>query len=659
MPRDGGTEADMTVGSVAPDLIAGRYELRDRIGRGAFGEVFEAYDQRLRRLVALKTLPIEAIADAEATEELRRFHLEARAVARLSHPGIVTVHDFGETPKFAWIVMELVIGETLKAVLDRGERPGLRETVRIVGELLAALHYAHGRGIVHRDVKPANILLAMSAGDGLGDVRLADFGVARMGDSQNTVVGQVVGTPVAMSPEQVRGEEVDPRSDLWAAGVILYHMLTGARPFPGSVPAIFQNILTQDPVAPSQLVPELPPELDAVIATALAKNPNDRYPSAAAMAAALRKAAAPRPLPEILAEADDRTVVMAAPVSLAPSPSPAAPPAANPVHEAPSRKPAESPRPLPHRLLRLPLAAGIFAAGVLCGVFLHRLPDWDITGAAAAGVMAFVAKLEEGHHGENASARPLPAEGGAAFAGAGDKGRLEPVLPAAVSEPPPVPRQPASAIAESTPMHLAPPPAAHEPPAASGAAAPSASELSMTAALEPTPAPVPDATSTAVTADAGSPAPEPVAPLVEEPAAPPAPEAFLPSVMAPADPPIVTPAVLAPQPEPRPVNGLVQCDRERVATRSGSHPGYGRLVFDWTGPIRHEFRPADNGAVLRFPEAGCLPSVEQMSLPRNVRALRPDEDGAGLRIETLPGARIRLHRMEGNRVVVDVLDARG
>lgn len=285
--------------AVPPRVIANRYELRDRIGRGAFGEVFEAYDRRLHRLVALKIVPIGPATDADAAEGLRRFCLEAQSVARLSHPGIVTVHDFGEAEDFAWIVMELVIGETLKAVLDRGERPELPETVRVVCALLDALHYAHGRGIVHRDVKPANVLLAIGADEGLGEVRLTDFGIARIGDGDRTVIGQMLGTPSVMSPEQLRGEPVDHRADLWSVGVILYELLTGTRPFPGGVPAIFHSILTHQPKPPSEIVAGLPPAFDVVIATALAKAPADRYPDAAAMAAAVRAALAGE-TPEVL-----------------------------------------------------------------------------------------------------------------------------------------------------------------------------------------------------------------------------------------------------------------------------------------------------------------------------------------------------------------------
>ncbi|WP_165585417.1 serine/threonine-protein kinase [Roseococcus sp. SYP-B2431] len=615
-------------------MIAGRYELRDRIGSGAFGEVFEAYDQRLRRLVALKTLPIEAVSEAEATEEFRRFHLEARAVARLSHPGIVTVHDFGETPEFAWIVMELVIGETLKAVLDRGERPGLQETGRIIGELLDALHYAHGRGIVHRDVKPANILLAISAAEGLGEVRLADFGVARVGEAQQTLVGQIVGTPTTMSPEQVRGEAVDQRSDLWSVGVILYQMLTGERPFAGTMPAIFQNILTRTPNPPSMLLAGLSPRVDAVVATALAKNPGDRYPSAAAMAAALR-AAIGQPSPEAEAETVMMAVVAPPPAAPVAPLSVAAPPA--PMLPAPMPQMAAAPPRRGWLRVRRGLAmAGIFATGLACGLAWPRLEAMDLSSAATAGVQAFVANLDQTKALDGVPAAPS-APAASDSPGKTELTREERGVDSAATVPDLTPAA-SGTIPPATGSDLIPPALVPDltPPATVPDLTPAASAPDLTppgAALDLTPAAsVPDLAPTAAV-------PDPSPAEVPHPASTAA-----------------IPASLAPPPVPLPAEGTARCDRDRLATRSGSHPGFGRLVFHWTGPIRHEVEPVQNGALLRFPGAGCLPGVEQLGLPRNVRAIRPDEARTALRIETTPAARIRTYRMDGNRVVLDVLD---
>jgi serine/threonine-protein kinase len=263
-----------------PIVVADRYEARDLIGRGAFGTVIEAYDRRLARLVAIKVVRVATIPDEVETEMLERFRQEARTVARLSHPGIVPVHDFGEGAGHAWIAMELVIGESLKAALDAGHRFSPAEAARISIELLEALDFAHSRGVVHRDVKPANILLVADQRAGHGPVRLVDFGVSRLGDTGLTTAGQMIGTLTTMSPEQVRGEVVDARADLWGVGVVLYQLLTGHRPFEGNASAVIAGILARDPVPPTTHAPYLPPGFDAVIATALAKPVDQRFASA-------------------------------------------------------------------------------------------------------------------------------------------------------------------------------------------------------------------------------------------------------------------------------------------------------------------------------------------------------------------------------------------
>ncbi|MGK7868121.1 serine/threonine-protein kinase [Falsiroseomonas sp. E2-1-a20] len=271
-------------------VIADRYELRDLIGSGAGGRVFEAYDRSLGRLVALKLMPVEAADLQEAAERFRRFRFEAQAVSRLSHPNIITVHDFGQTGGHTWIVMQLVIGETLKETLRQQGPLPVAEAVRLITALLDALDVAHGRGIVHRDVKPANILIEISATQANGELRLSDFGIARMSNDQQGAGGDMIGTPSVMAPEQVRGEAGDARIDIWAAGVILYEMLVGERPFQGAPPALFHRIETVTPTPPTSLRADLPPGFDAVIARALAKRPEDRFASAQEMAEAVRAA---------------------------------------------------------------------------------------------------------------------------------------------------------------------------------------------------------------------------------------------------------------------------------------------------------------------------------------------------------------------------------
>ena len=262
-------------------LIAGRYAPRDWIGRGACGTVLEAMDTRLRRLVALKLIRRQHEGPARPAAE-------ARAAARLVHPNIVAVHDAGDGVDFAWIAMDLVIGEPLSALLARETRLPEHEAARLALQLLAALGHAHDRGVVHRDVKPANILLATGAQDGAGELRLGDFGLAQLGAADASEAGQMLGTPAWMAPEQVRGEAVDHRADLWAAGVVLYECLTGHRPFHGVMPGVLTRILQAAPTPPSALVAGLDPRWDALLACALAKSPEARFTDAAAMAGAIQ-----------------------------------------------------------------------------------------------------------------------------------------------------------------------------------------------------------------------------------------------------------------------------------------------------------------------------------------------------------------------------------
>ena len=271
-------------------MIGGRYEIRDVIGAGSYGTVLEAHDRSINRLVALKMIRLPEVQDAKAADLVSTFRREAQAAGLLSHPGIVTVYDFGQEPGYAWIVMQLIIGETLEAVLERHDPIGLAEATRVTLELLDALTLAHSYGIVHRDIKAANVLLAMSEREGLGRVMLADFGVAMLGNRGVGGVGLLIGTLSTMAPEQVRGELVDHRADLWAVGVIFYHLLTGAPPFTGEGGAMMRAILLDDPVSPSARAPGLPVALDDVLAKALAKQPDARYATGSDMMQAIRGA---------------------------------------------------------------------------------------------------------------------------------------------------------------------------------------------------------------------------------------------------------------------------------------------------------------------------------------------------------------------------------
>ena len=195
----------------------GKYEIRKTLGRGAAGTVYEAWDPIIARQVAIKTVKLPDSHDSDAQEEITRFRREAQAAGRLTHPNIVGVFDYGETDDIAYIVMEYVDGESLKAVLDRKERFPIPEIIRVMDELLAGLAFSHERGVVHRDIKPANLMLTKQ-----GRIKIADFGIARIESSGLTQVGTIMGTPAYMSPEQFTGQVVDPRTDLYSAGVVLY-----------------------------------------------------------------------------------------------------------------------------------------------------------------------------------------------------------------------------------------------------------------------------------------------------------------------------------------------------------------------------------------------------------------------------------------------------
>ncbi len=272
---------------MSPEKL-GRYDLTRMLGKGAMGLVYEGRDPNLDRRVAIKTIRVDNLSEQAAADYEHRFRVEARSAARLQHPNIVSVYDAGRDGDIAFLVMEFIQGEDLKHHLDQGLRHSLSQTVAIMEDLLSALDYAHGQGIVHRDIKPANLLIEAD-----GRVKLTDFGVARILDSGDATrtQGTMVGTLKYMSPEQVQGLPVDARADLFAAGIVLYQLLTGKRPFDGDSDfAIIRQVVGHSPAVPSALNPDLPLAIDAVVATALAKSRDRRYVSAQAFAAALRAA---------------------------------------------------------------------------------------------------------------------------------------------------------------------------------------------------------------------------------------------------------------------------------------------------------------------------------------------------------------------------------
>jgi serine/threonine protein kinase len=255
----------------------GRYEILGELGRGAMGIVYKARDPKINRVVAVKTISLAGQPPEEEHEYRERFFREAEAAGRLSHPGIVTVFDVGEESetRAPYIVMEFISGQSLeKLLLSKEDRKlPLEEALQLALEVAEALDCAHGQGVVHRDVKPANILLTED-----GHAKIADFGVAKMNLANATAVGRTLGTPAYMSPEQLNGDPVDGRSDLFSLGVILYTVLTGYKPFQGnSALTVAFKIVNRDPVPATILDTELPPGLDYIISRALAKDRSQRY----------------------------------------------------------------------------------------------------------------------------------------------------------------------------------------------------------------------------------------------------------------------------------------------------------------------------------------------------------------------------------------------
>jgi serine/threonine-protein kinase len=279
-----------------PRLLGGRYELDGVVGRGGMAEVYRARDIRLDRVVAVKTLREDLARDHTFQARFRR---EAQSAASLNHPSIVAVYDTGEDnlgpEPVPYIVMEYVDGQTVRDLLRDDRRLLPERALEITDGVLRALDYSHRNGIVHRDIKPANVMITRS-----GDIKVMDFGIARaVSDAQATMTqtAQVIGTAQYLSPEQARGERVDARSDLYSAGCLMYELLTGRPPFSGDSPvAIAYQHVTENPIPPSRIDPEIPPWIDAIVLKSMAKNPADRYQSAGEMRSDIQRGLAGMPV---------------------------------------------------------------------------------------------------------------------------------------------------------------------------------------------------------------------------------------------------------------------------------------------------------------------------------------------------------------------------
>ncbi len=342
-------------------LFDGRYRVVRKLGSGGMADVYLAEDEELGRRVAIKILNERHANDEQFVERFRR---EAKNAAGLSHPNIVSIYDRGEAEGTYYIAMEYLDGRSLKElVVARGPLP-IGDAIAFTREVLSALRFAHRKGVVHRDIKPHNVMA-----DADGRLKVTDFGIARAGASQMTEAGSIIGTAQYLSPEQARGTAVDQRSDLYSVGIVLYELLTGTVPFNGETPVeIAMRHLSDTPQPPSIKRPEIPPDLDMIVLRALAKNPDDRFQTAAEMAAELERVAQGA---GVTTETADAATAVLSGTAFATAPTAITPPRRPPAAARPSYRYAEPPpkrRPIWPWLLALLLVvlagvAGWFAYG--------------------------------------------------------------------------------------------------------------------------------------------------------------------------------------------------------------------------------------------------------------------------------------------------------
>jgi serine/threonine-protein kinase len=281
-----GNPAPPPGGSIMPGARFGRYEVERHLGRGGMGDVYLVRDTIINRRAALKTIrPDTNLAPKEIIEMRQRFYREAQTAGALTHPNIVTIYDVGEDLGMSYLVMEFFEGETLTQRMKK-QRFTVAQIKHVIYHAGMGLDYAHANGVVHRDVKPDNIMVSNA-----GLVKVMDFGIARIVESDLTKTGSVIGTPAYMSPEQVNGQKIDGRSDIFSLGVILYELLTGRKPFTGqTVSSLMFAIVKADHAQPSALDAKVHVNWDEILRKALAKDRDERYPSAKELAVAVRDA---------------------------------------------------------------------------------------------------------------------------------------------------------------------------------------------------------------------------------------------------------------------------------------------------------------------------------------------------------------------------------
>jgi serine/threonine-protein kinase len=325
----------MAVSNLINTLFDGRYRVVRKLGSGGMADVYLAEDEELGRRVAIKILNDRHANDDQFVERFRR---EAKNAAGLSHPNIVSIYDRGEAEGTYYIAMEFLDGRSLKELLIARGPMAIDDAVAYTRQILNALRFAHKKGVVHRDIKPHNVMA-----DPDGRLKVTDFGIARAGASQMTEAGAIVGTAQYLSPEQARGAAVDQRSDVYAVGVVLYEMLTGHVPFTGDTPVeIAMKHLSDPPRPPSTIRPDVSPDLDMIVLRALAKNPDDRFQTAEEMDAELARVAGGR---SVTTETADAATAVLSGATLATAPTAIAPPRRPPTARRTSTYRYEEPPP--------------------------------------------------------------------------------------------------------------------------------------------------------------------------------------------------------------------------------------------------------------------------------------------------------------------------